>query len=144
MDANNVEKFRLPILATFAYFVLYYVFLFSQSKVKLALMKEAKKKGEKFIPPYYSTEKRMLCADRTAANMLEQLPPFLVSMWMYAVFVDANVAGYLGLAYTAIRSFYPFVFGSMKALYVTIPNYLIIYYMLFVVFVRVVPVKLWW
>lgn len=42
--------------------------------------------------------------DRTALNTLEQMPVFLVTMWLYAVLVDAEWAGIGGLIYVITRS----------------------------------------
>ena len=62
--------------------------------------------------------------------MLEQMGPFLAGMWLYANFVDATIAGYLGLAYVFIRAFYylAYVNGTVLVLFVTLPNYTIVFY----------------
>lgn len=71
--------------------------------------------------------------DRTFLNMLEQMPAFLTSTWMYAIFVDADVAGGLALAYTACRALYPFGYHNLKMLLPlsTVPGYGIIIYQIF-------------
>ncbi len=48
---------------------------------------------------------------RTQLNTLEQMGPFLVSLWLFAVFVSARWAGTLGFVYTFFRSLYPVLMG---------------------------------
>ncbi len=45
----------------------------------------------------------MLNADRALGNMLEQALPFLLSLWLFALYVDGDLAGKLGLAYVSLR-----------------------------------------
>lgn len=75
---------------------------------------------------------------RTQLNQLEQMPPFLLALWMHALFVDPTRAGQLGLLYTALRALYPFLYQNFPILMavVTFPNYGIIAYLLVTVLLR--------
>jgi hypothetical protein len=79
----------------------------------------------------------MLKADRAVQNTHEQMVPFLVSMWTYALFVSPRVAAGLGAAYVGLRAVYPFLLGSRieqvqsrRVAFVTFPCYGIIAWML--------------
>lgn len=131
----DTAAFGSVLGATVGYFLLYYVFVINCSRVRHALIKEYKAAGKKF-DRYFGQDKKMLQADRTQLNMLEQMPPFVVTLWLYAVFVDAGTAGFLGWVYVASRALYPIVTatiassGRLSALVLvsTIPNYLVIVY----------------
>ena len=51
----------------------------------------------------------MLAADRSQLNMLEQMPVFLILMWLNAFMVDTTEATILGAIYTGTRALYPVV-----------------------------------
>jgi hypothetical protein len=86
--------------------------------------------------------------------MLEQLPAFLVGLYLYALVIDpirgtfnskfalsclvlslsmhslvlTRIAAQVGAAYLGLRVLYPVFYGSALVLCVTIPNYLMIYF----------------
>lgn len=69
--------------------------------------------------------------------MLEQMPPFLISLWLHALFVDAEMAGYLGFLYTFTRCFYYVLYNSKLLVpIVTGPNYAIIAYLIVSVLIK--------
>jgi hypothetical protein len=72
-----------------------------------------------------------------AGNTLEQMGPFLVSLWLHAWAVDSTVATALGAVYIAFRVLYAVVFTRVGyktvLVVVTTPAYLIIWYMLIMV-----------
>ena len=79
----------------------------------------------------------MLAADRAVANTQEQMVPFLLSMWLHAVFVSPTHATWLGLLYVVLRSLYPVLLGarlsktqSKRVFLVTGPCYAIVFYLL--------------
>jgi len=74
----------------------------------------------------------ILCADRCAGNLLEQLIPFFVSMYAYATFVDAGGAARIGWAWFFFRSYYSFVWkqGIPLLLVSTVPAYTCVWYMM--------------
>jgi hypothetical protein len=43
----------------------------------------------------------MHCAHRTTTNTLEQMPLFITLMWLFTVYVDAELGGRLGMLYVA-------------------------------------------
>ena len=66
-------------------------------------------------------------SDRAVGNTLEQMVPFLLGLWVYAVFVSPERAAELGWIYVGCRAFYPalFHFGPWRVLSTT-PCYIII------------------
>ena len=107
-----IDDFRGVICVTVAYFVLYYAYLIRQSFTRIAVKRNvarADKKDGKKLPPgvsrsmaYLRNDPRVVdhpkvvAADRTAMNFLEQMPPFLVTLWLHAAFVDAGRSTLLG------------------------------------------------
>lgn len=126
-----------PILVTAAYFGLwYYLLLVLQRGTKYALIAEYKARGEEF-DRYFGQDGRMLAVDRAVANTHEQMVPFLVSMWMHALFVSPQRAALLGGAYVVCRAIYPSLLGkslsktqSRRVFIATGPSYLIVFYLL--------------
>ena len=85
-----------PVAVTAAYFGLWYAMLLGlQSRTKYRLRDEYAARGEVF-DRYFGQDPRMLAADRAVANTLEQMGPFLVSLWLHAVLVSAQTATVLG------------------------------------------------
>ena len=56
----------------------------------------------------YDGNPRWEIADRTVLNMNEQHVIFMSLVWLHALFVDAPLAGILGLAAAGFRATYPF------------------------------------
>lgn len=122
---------------TAAYLVLWYGLLFGlQSRTKYRLRGEYAARGEVF-DRYRSAHPEMLRADRAVQNTLEQMGPFLVAMWMYALAVSPTAAAGLGGVYVALRAVYPVLLGARieqvqpkRVALVTFPCYIIILWML--------------
>ena len=133
----NVHAYTGPILVTVAYFVLWYALLLGlQRGTKYALIAEYAAKGAVF-DRYFGQDGRMLAADRAVANTHEQMGPFLVAMWLHALFVSPPRAAVLGGIYVALRAFYPILLGkslsktqSKRVFFVTGPCYVIVFYLL--------------
>ena len=68
-------SFTGPVLVTAAYFVLWYVLLFRQTRTKRRLSAEYKARNQSF-DRYFGQDRQMLAADRAAANTHEQMVPF--------------------------------------------------------------------
>ena len=69
----------------------------------------------------------MLEVNRTVGNAVEQTAPFLISMWLHAVFLDPRSAAKLGWAWLGFRAVYPAVFGKVPWMFLsTLPGYAII------------------
>lgn len=58
-------------------------------------------------------EAGLKATNRTTGNTLEQMVPFLVSLWLYATYVDVGGAASLGWVYIAARACY----GPLWAVY---------------------------
>ena len=99
-----------PITVTLIYVGLYYAFQIHGMRVKTRLTAEYRARGEKF-DRYFGQDREMLAADRIQLNTLEHMPPFLVLLWLNAVFVGPGGATVAGAIYVAARAFYPIVLG---------------------------------
>ena len=100
-----------PILVTVAYVLLYYVFQIHIVFVKNRLKAEYAERGEKF-DRYFGQDRHMLAADRVQLNTLEHMPPFLVLLWLNAIFVGPLGATIAGGAYVLGRALYPVMMGG--------------------------------
>lgn len=138
MDVTlELAMFKGPIAVTAAYFALWYGLLFGlQSRTKYKLQAEYAARGEVF-DRYFGQDGRMLAVDRVVINTQEQMVPFLVSMWLYAVFVSPTWAAGLGAGYVILRALYPLLIGaslsktqSKRVFLVTGPCYAIVFTML--------------
>ncbi|WP_372693845.1 MAPEG family protein [Immundisolibacter sp.] len=126
-----------PLLVTVAYLGFWYYLLVGlQRKTKYRLFKEYTADGRQF-DRYFGQDPQMLAADRAVINTQEQMVPFLTAFWMYALFVSPRVATVLGMAYIALRFFYPRLLGKAlfrmqprRVYFVTVPSYALIFYML--------------
>ena len=103
-----LEKYTGPVVVTVVYVAVYYAFILNVLRVKNRLKRE----GGGAFDRYDINNREMLAADRVQLNMLEQMPPFLVLLWLHAVFVSTFSATIVGAVYVASRALYPIVFGS--------------------------------
>lgn len=136
MSDQVATALRGPIAVTAAYFLLWYGLLFGlQSRTKYRLQREYAARGEVF-DRYRSFDPEMLRADRAVQNTHEQMVPFLVSLWLYALFSSPTRATTLGAIYVALRALYPLLLGprvdqlqSKRVAFVTFPCYAIVFWM---------------
>ena len=126
-----------PVLVTVAYLVLWYCLLVGlQRRTKYRLQAEYLAEGKEF-DRYFGQDEQMLAADRAVGNTHEQMVPFLVTLWLTALFVSTTFATVAGSLYVLLRAGYPLLLGKRvsrmqpKRVYlVTVPCYLIIFSML--------------
>ena len=150
--------------ATAALLFFFYVVLFAQSYVKLALVKRAHKAefgalshlDVRYTDPEVSRIKYAIChhspislvADRTVGNLMEQLLPLLCATWLRAVLVPgaAESAGRLAWAYLVSRIAYPLAFyaGHPLLQLSTQPGYLIVWGQLVDLVVSAGDSPEWW
>lgn len=134
----NISTYKSPIIITCSYFLLYYLFIIYQVITKYYVYfqerENAKKPSDVKLKDvkYFSTNTLKLAADRTVGNCLEQMIPFLTSLWLYSIFISPEEAGFYGMIYVATRAYYPFVFkmGGGWLLLSTVPNYICIWIMI--------------
>lgn len=120
---------------TLAAAAMVYVFIMFQVRVKVRLARAARKQLKETgkidtttVARYNSTDPEVIQADRSLGNYLEQLPVFLITLWLHALYVDAGVSTTLGWVYLAFRVLYPFLFKITPAghtptvLISTVPN----------------------
>ena len=69
-------------------------------------------------------------------NMLEQMPLFLIGLWLHAAFVSPAGASVAGWVYVACRAIYPFLLGKrlgtiipFRIFYATMPSYAVMVYL---------------
>lgn len=132
MPAMEASVYAGPIVVTVLYVLVYYAAILNVARVKSTLPGRYQERGEKF-DRYFSQDREMLAADRVQLNMLEQMPPFLVLLWLNAVFVDVTWATVTGLVYVLSRVLYPLMVGTrmgrgvkMSIFVATGPGYLVI------------------
>ena len=126
-----------PVVVTVAYFILwYYLLLGRQTRTKYRLKARYEKEGKVF-DRYFGQDEEMLAVDRAMANTHEQMGPFLVSLWLFAIFSSPTHATWLGAAYVVLRAVYPVLLGkrvsktqSKRVAFVTFPSYAIVFTML--------------
>ena len=99
-----------PVLVTVAYIALYYAFQVWLLVVKQRVQKAHEARGERF-DRYFSQDRELLAADRVQLNTLEHMPPFLLLLWLNAVFVGTFSATIAGAIYVAARALYPSMIG---------------------------------
>jgi hypothetical protein len=134
---QHLERLHGPLVVTVAYVLLWYWFLFGlQTRTKYRLDARYRKEGKVF-DRYFGQDEEMLAVDRAVANTHEQMVPFLVSLWLFAIFASPTYATWLGAAYVALRSSYPLLLGtrvsklqSKRVALVTFPCYAIVFTML--------------
>lgn len=134
---QDLAQLHGPLVVTVAYFLLWYWFLFGlQSRTKYRLKARYQKEGKVF-DRYFGQDEEMLAVDRAVANTHEQMGPFLVSLWLFAIFASPVHATWLGAAYVVLRSAYPLLLGkrvskvqSKRVALVTFPCYAIVFTML--------------
>jgi hypothetical protein len=125
-----------PVLVTVAYLALWYLLLLRQTRAKYRLKAQYESDGKVF-DRYFGQDPEMLSVDRAAQNTLEQMGPFLVSLWLFASFVSPQHAGWYGGAYVLLRAVYPLMLGKAvsktqpkRVAFVTFPAYFIVFAML--------------
>jgi hypothetical protein len=130
------RTFAGPLLVTVAYVVVYYAMIGNQLLVRRRLRREYRARGESF-DRYFGSDREMLAADRYVGNMLEHMPPFLLLLWLNAIFVEPRGASWAGAAYVFSRLLYPFVMGRRlgkgirsRILFSTAIGYLVLAYLL--------------
>src|SRR3954453_23858280 len=126
------RMFAGPLLVTVAYLVVYFLLFGNQLRVRTRLRRAYQARGEKF-DRYFNTDREMLAADRYVGNMLEHMPPFLVLLWLNAIFVGPRSATAAGAAYVACRVLYPFLMGRRlgrgipsRILFATVVGYVVL------------------
>lgn len=124
-----------PVIVTLLYIFVYYGTQINILRVKTALEREAKARGEKF-DRYFGQDRTLLAADRMQLNMLEHMPPFLALLWLNAVFVGPMGATVAGGIYVASRASYPLLMGGRlgrgipaRILVATVPGYGVLLYL---------------
>jgi hypothetical protein len=133
---HDFAELHGPLVVTVAYFLLWYCFLFGlQTRTKYRLKASYEKEGKVF-DRYFGQDSEMLAVDRVVANTQEQMGPFLVALWLFAIFASPTYATWLGAAYVVLRSAYPFLLGkrvskvqSKRVALVTFPCYAIVFTM---------------
>jgi hypothetical protein len=105
-----LARYAGPLLVTVSYCAVYYALHGYGLRTKKRLGREYSARGERF-DRYFGQDRTMLAADRYVLNMLEHMPPFLILLWLHAVFVSPSGATLAGSAYLLTRIAYPFLMG---------------------------------
>lgn len=135
---GSIRHYSGVICVSLAWMCLLAVFQMGQSASKWYVYMNSKKKGSghetkkmSVKEAHYGEESRMhpyrLTADRSVGNLLEWAWIFMMSLWLHAIFLDAEWAATLGWSYVAIRAFYPISFYKKMVYAVTALNYISLY-----------------
>ena len=135
LSNDTFLEYRGPVEVTCLYFCLYYGFIILQVVLKFGVWENDKKKNDKMdksflrLKYHVSTHDLVILADRTIGNMLEQMIPFLSSLWLHALFLSPDSASLYGMIYVCTRAYYPvmFRFGMTYVFLSTVPNYMCIF-----------------
>ena len=138
LQAENMTEALAPTaIAMLGMIALCYCFLFLQSasvwsayeRAKEDAIRDKKPKPKVFELKYGNT-KYTRKADRTVANMIEQMPCALVSIGLYALFANAELGARLGWWWIFFRAIYPHVYahGTPLLFCSTLPGYAIVIY----------------
>ena len=136
--AKTLAAFAPVAFVTAACVALLYVFLFNQSAAAFGeharKRREAKDRGDKapqLAEVKYGNSVAVLAANRCAGNYLEQLLPFLLSLYGHALFVSASRAAMFGWAWVFFRSYYGLAFSRPfpALLASTMPAYCCVWWM---------------
>lgn len=130
----SARRLAGPLLVTVAYLIVYYGMIGYQVMVKTRLRRAYRARGETF-DRYFGGDREMLAADRYVGNMLEQMPAFLLLLWLNAVFVGPRGAALAGAAYVLSRLVYPLLMGRRlgegvreRIMFATLLGYLVLAY----------------
>lgn len=137
MTTLDLSTLTGPVLVTVGYVLFWYYLLFIvQRGAKYRLRDRYAAEGKTF-DRYFGQDEEMLAADRSVANTHEQMVPFLLALWLCAVFGSPVFATWAGAAYVALRIFYPILLGrrlskiqSKRVYVVTLPSYALVLGML--------------
>jgi uncharacterized membrane protein YecN with MAPEG domain len=108
---HDIDPYAGPIAVTLAYLGVYYAFQLHILRGKTRLRREYAARGEEF-DRYFGGDREMLAADRIQLNTLEHMPPFLILMWLSAVFASPDFAAGVGAVYLGSRLAYPVLMGK--------------------------------
>jgi hypothetical protein len=135
VNHEALSSHRGPVLVTVAYLAVYYGLIVNGLRTKTRLRREYRARGERF-DRYFGHDRTMLAADRYMLNMLEQMPPFLVLLWLYSVFIGSFGATVAGSIYVATRVAYPILLGRSiesglptRILFATFTGYAVLIYL---------------
>lgn len=133
----SLSQLTGPVLVTVAYMALWYYLLLGLQRGTKYRRKASYEREGKVFDRYFGQDEEMLAADRAVANTHEQMGPFLISLWLCAVFFSSTLSTALGAAYVALRAVYPFLLGGRvskmnpkRVAFVTMPCYGIVFTML--------------
>ena len=134
LPTMSAQAFAGPLLVTVAYVIVYYLLIVHQLAVKTRLRREYRARGESF-DRYFGADREMLAADRMSGNMLEHMPPFLILLWLNAIFVGTRGATLAGAAYLLSRILYPLIMGRRlgkgvpsRIMFATVIGYVVLAY----------------
>jgi len=115
MTELDIDEFRGVLGVTIAYLTWFYATMYHQVCAKhWARKSHAEMESGGNMYEWNRYEERSInweMGDRNFYNNVEQITPFLVSLWLHALFVDCDVSALLGCAYVFLRILYPFMWN---------------------------------
>lgn len=138
--ASSSKEYTPILFVAAAALALLYVFYCFQGYTTFCEQNRMKKENSKaefeshpsvFRQQHGKSSKAILAADRCAGNLLEQMTPFLGSIFAYATFVSSGDAAKIGWIWIFFRSYYPYAYNRYPFLFAsTIPAYCCVWFML--------------
>lgn len=142
MAPMDMGEFKGVIVVTVGYFLVYYTLMMLQIHGKRSA-REASGSDRASWNRSTDMNPMWVMADRSFLNALEQQVPFLLPLWLHAVFVCPKVSAWMGAVAVFARALFP-IFWSVKGEWnmlvevSTQPYYLVVFYFLGALMIRVV------
>ena len=123
------RQLRPVVLVSVGWALLYYCFLQGQAAAAFWVHRQRREAGRRAEDPSTPSQKQVLTfaevkygpmnknvsmiltMDRSVGNMLEQTPPFLLSLWLHALVASADNAAWHGWLWLLLRALYPVAFA---------------------------------
>mmetsp|Transcript_965 Transcript_965/g.1052 ORF Transcript_965/g.1052 Transcript_965/m.1052 type:complete len:178 (+) Transcript_965:104-637(+) len=124
---HDGPEIKLAVYSLTVYFLVWYFIMARQGTSKNLVNAELLKSPDATQPAVKAWFNNI---DRSFLNMQEQSVMFLASFILYSLYVNPNVAAYIGFAYSFLTAIYPALHPSPIMFASTMPRYWIIFYMI--------------
>jgi len=118
MKIVDFEDVKYNVIVTVIYLFLYFIYMFMAVYNKEVVLYQIKQKriNDFMEGDQIKTNHKILLeikghpdvikTEQAQQSMLQQMPAFLITFWLYSLWIDATWGASLGLLYTFLRSFY--------------------------------------
>jgi len=130
--ALDIKQLRHFCVALCVYYIVAYILMMRQGLNKNVVNADIVKKLDSQAQ---HIKDAITNYNRSFENMLEQMPMFVPTLIVYALFVNPLGAGIIGGVYAFFLVLYPFTFGSELVALSTMPRYILVHYMLWAILI---------